>query len=488
MAKTLFDKIWDGHVIADLGNGFVLLHIDRLLLHDMSGGKALKEAIETGHVPAQPRLIYGTPDHTMSTRPGRTAKTFPPGEPLIQSMRETTSQYGIKLFDLGQDGNGIVHVIGPEQGLTLPGTTLVCGDSHTSTHGGMGALAFGIGASELVHVIATQTMVQRKPKLLRASFEGKLEPGVTAKDMILHLIGELGTAAGTGYAVEYAGLRRARPACRGAAHAVQPHHRDGRAHRHGGARRHDLRIPAGRDYAPKGAMWDRAVAHWRTLPSDPDADFDREHTIDMAKVAPQITWGTSPEHVIAVDRADPRSDEGPETSARPGRRRCSTRVSSPASRSRAPRSTGCSSARAPTAASPTCAPPPRSPGAATRRDHVTAWVVPGSERVKREAEAEGLDTMFTRRRLRMARARLLDVHRLQRRARAAGPAQRLDLQPQLRRPPGPRRAHPSRQPGDGGGRRAIRTLGRHRRLCRKLYGRRPTMEKFTKVDRRRGAR
>ena len=196
MGKTLFDKIWDSHVITDLGNGFVLLHIDRLLLHDMSGGKALKEAIDKGYPPVQPRLIYGTPDHTMSTKPGRTDKTHPPGEPLIRSMRETTSAYGIKLFDLGQDGQGIVHVMGPEQGLTLPGTTLVCGDSHTSTHGGMGALAFGIGSSELVHVIATQTMVQRKPKQMRASFEGKLMPGVTAKDMILHLIGELGTAAG----------------------------------------------------------------------------------------------------------------------------------------------------------------------------------------------------------------------------------------------------------------------------------------------------
>ncbi|MDP1839388.1 MAG: aconitase family protein, partial [Reyranella sp.] len=193
MGKTLFDKIWDSHVITDLGSGFVLLHIDRLLLHDMSGGKALKEAIDKGYPPAQPRLTYGTPDHTMSTKPGRTEKTHPPGEPLILSMRETTKAYGIKLFDLGQDGQGIVHVMGPEQGLTLPGTTLVCGDSHTSTHGGMGALAFGIGSSELVHVIATQTMVQRKPKRLRASFEGALMPGVTAKDMILHLIGELGT-------------------------------------------------------------------------------------------------------------------------------------------------------------------------------------------------------------------------------------------------------------------------------------------------------
>ena len=205
MAKTLFDKIWDAHVITDLGNGFVLLHIDRLLLHDLSGARALHEVMEKGYVPPQPRLIYATPDHAISTQPGRTEETFPPGAPLLRGLRANAAKFGIRLFDIGQDGNGIVHVMGPEQGLTLPGTTLVCGDSHTSTHGGMGSLAFGIGSSELEHVLATQTMVQRKPRRLRVQFEGKVPEGVTAKDMILHLIGDLGTAAGTGYAVEYAG-------------------------------------------------------------------------------------------------------------------------------------------------------------------------------------------------------------------------------------------------------------------------------------------
>jgi len=394
MGKALFDKIWASHVITDLGNGFILLHIDRLLLHDMSGGKALKEAIEMGYVPAQPRLTYGTPDHTMSTRPGRTAKTFPPGEPLIQSMRETTSKYGIKLFDLGQDGQGIVHVMGPEQGLTLPGTTLVCGDSHTSTHGGMGALAFGIGASELVHVIATQTMVQRKPKLLRASFEGKLEPGVTAKDMILHLIGELGTAAGTGYAVEYAGS------------AVRSLSVEARltlcnltiemGARTGMVAPDDTTYEYlhGRDYAPKGALWDQAVAHWRTLPSDPDAEFDREHTVDMAKVAPQITWGTSPEHVIAVDRAIPDPSTGPEEKRgaweaalqyqglEPGKPIEGTKVDWVFIGS-------CTNSRI----SDLRAAAEIAKGR-HKADHVTAWVVPGSVRIKQQAEAEGLDKVF----------------------------------------------------------------------------------------------
>ncbi|HEX9329582.1 MAG TPA: aconitase family protein, partial [Reyranella sp.] len=164
MAKTLFDKIWDSHVITDLGNGFVLLHIDRLLLHDLSGARALRDVMDKGYTPAQPRLIYATPDHAISTMPGRTEETFPPGAPLLKGLRENTKKFGIHLFDIGKDGNGIVHIVGPEQGLTLPGTTLVCGDSHTCTHGGMGSLAFGIGSSELEHVLATQTMVQRKPK------------------------------------------------------------------------------------------------------------------------------------------------------------------------------------------------------------------------------------------------------------------------------------------------------------------------------------
>jgi 3-isopropylmalate/(R)-2-methylmalate dehydratase large subunit len=217
------------------------------------------------------------------------------------------------------------------------------------------------GSSELVHVIATQTMVQRKPKRMRASFEGKLMPGVTAKDMILHLIGELGTAAGTGFSVEYAGSGvRALPA---EARLTLCNLTIEMGARTGMVAPDDTTYEYlnGRDYAPKGAMWDRAVTHWRTLPSDSDAEFDREHTIDMKNVAPQITWGTSPEHVIAVDRAIP----DPSKRSRGETRRLGSRAQVPGtrarqSRSRARRSTGCSSAPAPTRASPICAPPPRS--------------------------------------------------------------------------------------------------------------------------------
>jgi 3-isopropylmalate/(R)-2-methylmalate dehydratase large subunit len=395
MAKALFDKIWDGHVVADLGNGFVLLHIDRLLLHDLSGGRALRDLADKGYTPAQPRLTFATPDHAVSTRPGRTEETFAPGAVLLKGLRNNTSRFGIRLFDIGKDGNGIVHIVGPEQGLTLPGTTLVCGDSHTCTHGGMGSLAFGIGSSELEHVLATQTMIQRRPKRFRVHFEGTVPTGVTAKDMILHLIGDVGTAAGTGQAVEYAGS------------AVRALPVEGRltlcnlsiemGARTGMVAPDDTTYEylAGRDYSPKGALWDRAVAHWRTLPSDPDAEFDREHTIDMTKVAPQITWGTSPEHVVAVDKAIPDPATGPEekraawTSAlqyqglEPGKPIEGTKVDWVFIGS-------CTNSRISDLRAAAEIVKGRHKAA-----HVTAWIVPGSERVKRQGEEEGLDRIFT---------------------------------------------------------------------------------------------
>ena len=394
MAKTLFDKIWDSHVVSDLGNGFVLLHIDRILLHDLSGARALRESLENGYVPPHPNLIAATPDHAISTMPGRTEETFAPGAPLLRDLRANAAKTGIRLFDIGKDGNGIVHVVGPEQGLTLPGTTLVCGDSHTCTHGGMGALAFGIGASELGHVLATQTLVQRKPKRMRVFFEGALAPGVTPKDMILHLIGELGTAAGTGYAVEYAGS------------AVRALSAEGRltlcnltiemGARMGMVAPDDVTYEYlhGRDFAPKGDLWDRAVAHWCTLPSDPDAEFDREHTVDMARVAPQITWGTSPEHVIAVDRAIPDPESGPEDKREAWRAALQYQGLEPGQPIEGTRVDwvfigSCTNSRLSDlrAAAEIARGRQKAP-------HVTAWIVPGSERVKKQAEAEGLDRVF----------------------------------------------------------------------------------------------
>ena len=247
-----------------------------------------------------PELTFATPDHAISTAHGR-AGTSKIGQELLAGLRTETSAVGIEMFDIDEPGQGIVHVIGPELGLSLPGCLIVCGDSHTCTHGGLGALAFGIGSSELTHVLATQAIIQRRPKTMRVKFEGRLPFGVTAKDLILALIGHVGAAGGTGYAVEYAGS------------AIRDMPVEGRLTICNlsielGAKM-GLIAPdektydylRGRAYAPQGEMWERAVAAWRQLPSDADAVFDREVVIDVEKIIPQVTWGISPEHVIGVD-------------------------------------------------------------------------------------------------------------------------------------------------------------------------------------------
>ncbi|MBW6396801.1 3-isopropylmalate dehydratase large subunit [Roseomonas sp. HJA6] len=395
MSATLFDRIWDPHVVADLGSGWSLLHCDRILLHDLSGGRAMQEVGEAGYALARPDLVFATPDHAVSSAPGRTADTFPTGAKLLTGLRRRAAETGVRFFDIGTDGHGIVHVMGPELGLVLPGTTLVCGDSHTCTNGGVGAIAFGIGASELKHVLATQTLPQRKPKRLRIRFDGATPAGVTPKDMILAAIGRFGTGAGTGFAVEYAGA------------AVRALSVEGRltlcnlsiemGAKIGMVAPDDTTIQwlAGRDFAPRGAAWDAAVADWLTLRSDDDATFDRDLTIDMRDIAPQITWGTSPEQVLPVTGhiPDPASAPNPEKRAAweaalsymgltPGAPIAGTKVDWVFIGS-------CTNSRIEDL---------RAAAAVLRgrkvAPHVTAWVVPGSERVKHEAEAEGLDAAF----------------------------------------------------------------------------------------------
>jgi len=395
MGRTLFDKIWDAHVINDLGDGWALLHIDRHLLHDLSGAPALGELAKRNLAPHNPELCFATPDHVVSSAPGRTEKTYPLGARLWAGLKQGSEKSHIRLFDLGQPGQGIVHVMAPELGIALPGTTLVCGDSHTCTNGGLGALAFGIGSSEIVHVLATQTLRQQKPLRMRIRIDGSLPIGVTPKDLALHLIASLGASAGVGYAVEFAGraieempIEGRLTLCNlavelGAKYAqVAPDH----------ATFDYLR---NRPYAPKGELFERAVDDWQTLVTDADAVFDREVRIDGQAVRPMVTWGTSPDQAAAIDERIPY----PEDAGNPAL----------AEEWRAAQAYMGLQAGQPLAGTPvdwvfigSCAnsrlsdlrDAARVVQGRTVAAGVTAWVVPGSELVKRDAEAEGLDRVF----------------------------------------------------------------------------------------------
>ena len=393
--KTLFDSVWSSRVIKELADGVSLLHIDRHLIHDLEAGPRLNDLSAAGYTVARSDLTFATPDHAVSSAVGRTTDTNPTGGRLLRAMRRGTARSGIRLFDLGSPGQGIVHVIGPELGLTLPGSVIVCGDSHTCTHGGLGALAFGIGSSEVGHVLATQTLRQRRPKTMVLRFEGQLAPGVTAKDMILHAIGRLGTSAGRGYAVEYAGA------------AVRALSIDARLTLCNLSIEMGAKIGmvapdeavyeylAGKPYAPAGALFDRAVAYWKTLSTAHDARFDRDETIDISPIAPQVTWGTSPQEVMPIDGRVPDPADEPSAERRqsmtraldymgllPGQALAGTPVDWVFIGS-------CANSRLSDL---------REAAQVARGRHVAqgvhAWVVPGSEETKRLAEEEGLHRQF----------------------------------------------------------------------------------------------
>jgi len=393
--RTMLAKIWDQHVIARLSDDTDLLHIDRHLLHDLGGSRGLLDLRSKGLEVHNPELTFATPDHAISTAQNR-AGTSKVGQDLLAALRVETSASGIRMFDVDQPGQGIVHVIGPELGLSLPGCTIVCGDSHTCTHGGLGALAFGIGSSELTHVLATQTLIQRRPKTMRVRFEGKLPFGVTAKDMILALIGQIGVAAGTGHAVEYAGSAIRDLPIEGRLTICNLSIELGAKMGMVAPDETTLEFLRGRPYAPQGELWSQAVGAWRRLPSDADAVFDREVLIDVETIVPQVTWGISPEQVIGVDGRipDPRSGGDPARAAAittaldymglvPGAPIAGTPVDWVFIGS-------CTNSRLSDlrAAAEVARGRKVAPG-------VRAWVVPGSENVKREAVSEGLDKVFT---------------------------------------------------------------------------------------------
>lgn len=392
--RTLLDKLWDVHVVESLDDGADLLHVDRILLHDLSGANAIIELRERGLEVANSGLVFATPDHAISTAPGRGDGEGSKARRIV-TLREGSQKHGIRYYDVNEPGQGIVHVMGPEHGITLPGVTLVCGDSHTCTHGGLGALAWGVGSTELTHALATQTSVQRRPKRMRVRFEGRCADGVEPKDMILDLIGRIGAGGGNGYAVEYAGSAMRAMSIEGRMTVCNLTIELGA--RFGLVAPDDttFEFVAGRELAPQGAEWDRALAHWRDLVSDEDASFDEELEIDVSGVAPQITWGTSPEDVLPINGHVP----DPDSVADPHRRKSmqSALEYMALEPGRAIAGTpiqwvfigSCTNARLSDL---------REAASVARGKKVsagvTAWVVPGSQTVKRDAEAEGLDKIF----------------------------------------------------------------------------------------------
>lgn len=392
--RTMLAKIWDQHVIAQLSDDTDLLHVDRHLLHDLGGSRGLLDLKSRGLAVHNPELTFATPDHAISTASGR-AGTIKIGQELLAALRVETSAAGIRMFDIDEPGQGIVHVIGPELGLSLPGCLIVCGDSHTCTHGGLGALAFGIGSSELTHVLATQALIQRRPKTMRVRFEGKLSLGVTAKDLILALIGHIGAAGGTGYAVEYAGSTIREMPVEGRLTICNLSIELGAKMGMVAPDEKTYEYLRGRPYAPQGVTWEQAVEAWRQLPSDADASFDQEVMIDVTKIIPQVTWGISPEHVIGVDGRTP----DPRAIGDPARRAAvETALDYMGLKPDSPIAGtpvdwvfigSCTNSRLSDlrAAAEIARGRKVAPG-------VRAWIVPGSETVKRDAVAEGLDRIF----------------------------------------------------------------------------------------------
>jgi 3-isopropylmalate/(R)-2-methylmalate dehydratase large subunit len=393
---SAFEKIWQQHVIAELDDHTDLLHIDRVFLHERTGSVALAALEQDGRSVKHPELVFCTMDHIVDTFPQRGDDTLlPGGKAFIQTTRDATRRFGIHLFDINDPEQGIVHVISPELGIALPGATVVCPDSHTCTQGAMGALAWGIGSSEAEHVLATQTLRVQRPRTLRVAFEGALRPGVSAKDMSLWLIAREMVDGAAGHALEFCGttvralsLEARMTLCNMAAEfsaftaLVEP---DDAV----------FEYLAGRPYAPRGALWDQAVAHWRALQGDEGARFDREMCHDASVITPMVTWGTSPQHAVPVDGVVPAADEEREPVARQGRERALAYMGlrPGQSMSSVPIDVAfigsCTNSRLSDlrVAAQVLRGRKVAPG-------VRAICVPGSMQVRRDAEAEGLDRVF----------------------------------------------------------------------------------------------
>jgi 3-isopropylmalate/(R)-2-methylmalate dehydratase large subunit len=386
--QTMFEKIWSRHQILERADGQTLLYVDRHLIHD-GYAPAFEFLRERGLKPRVPERIFGTPDHYVPTD-SRDVTQIGDAERrhMVDTLTVNAEAAGITLFGLNDRRQGIVHVIGPEQGISQPGMTLVCGDSHTSTHGAVGALAFGIGMTEVTHVLATQTLWQRKSKTMRVTVDGILGPGITAKDVILATIAAIGAAGATGHVIEYAGSAITGLSMEGRLTVCNMSIEAGA--RAGMIAPDEVTYAYlhGRPYAPAGDDWDKAVEHWRELRSDDDAVFDKEVTIDAAKMAPMLTWGTSPQDALPIHGCVPAPTDAMMEQAlaymglQPGTALAGIKVDRVFIGS-------CTNSRIEDLRAAAAI-------VGTRKVHagVQAWVVPGSGLIKAQAEAEGLDRIF----------------------------------------------------------------------------------------------
>jgi 3-isopropylmalate/(R)-2-methylmalate dehydratase large subunit len=399
---TLYEKIWNAHVVEQSDDGTCLVYVDRHLVHEVTSPQAFEGLRAAGRRVRRPDLTLAVPDHNLATtrRVGADGKRLPIADPAsraqLSALEQNVAEFAIPYFDDLAAEQGIVHVVGPEQGFTLPGTILVCGDSHTAAHGALGSLAFGIGTSEVEHVLATQTLQLRRSKTLEIKVDGTLGFGVAPKDLILHIIGRIGTAGGNGHVIEYRGSTFAAMSIEGRLTVANMSIEAGARSGLFAPDEATFAYLKGRPMAPKGADWDRALAWWRTLPTDEGAVFDRSIRIDAAEVAPSVTWGTSPEDVVPVTGSIPDPDSFADPAKREAARKSLAYMGLAAGTAMqdVPVSYvfigSCTNSRIEDLRA-------AAEVLRARKVHGTirqALVVPGSGLVKRQAEAEGLDRIF----------------------------------------------------------------------------------------------
>ena len=397
MAKTLYDKLWDSHVVRQDEDGTCLLYIDRHLVHEVTSPQAFEGLRIANRQPWRLSANLATPDHNVPTTDRTKGIEDPISRTQVETLDQNCDHFGITEFKMNDIRQGVVHVVGPEQGATLPGMTVVCGDSHTSTHGAFGALAHGIGTSEVEHVLATQCLIQKKSKSMKVEIVGPTAPGITAKDIVLAIIGEIGTAGGTGYAIEFAGQGITDLSMEGRMTLCNMAIEGGARSGFVAVDQKTIDYVKGRPYAPTEAQWDQAVAYWNTLHSDEGAQFDKVVTIEGSSIKPQVTWGTSPEMVVSVDANVPDPAKESDAVKAEGMSRALTymglEANTPINQIAIDKVFigSCTNSRI----EDLRAAAEVAKGRKVADNVKLALVVPGSGLVKQQAESEGLDKIFT---------------------------------------------------------------------------------------------